>query len=263
MVYGRQYGRSFRGLRRRRYVRRFGYGRRRYGRLAGRRYVRSRLRRRYTRRSRSLVLSRGRFGSRALLPDKAFVKFKFFNDYPLTQPTPPVDHIDFYANNPYDPVLGASAPTCNGFDTLMSNYKSFLVYGCRMKVRFIKADTSAEVFGYIHMPDVNQWSGTTPTKDFLMEGPMNVKYAMLYTYQLNSNKLPVTMSMYRRTKAIANKTELEPSLYAGTRFSGPSELLPCRAGFCWAGSTAITVQVRMYVSITYYTKLFGRNEIMP
>ena len=228
MVYGRQYGRPFRGLRRRRYVRRLGYGRRRYGRLAGRRYVRSRLRRRYTRRTRSLVLSRGRFGSRALLPDKAFVKFKFWNDYPLTQPTPPVDHVDFYANNVFDPVLGASAPTCNGFDSLMTFYKNFMVYGCKVKCRFIKVDTTAEALAYIHMPDVCQWSGTLPTKDFLMEGPLNVKYAMIYSYQLNTNHCPVTLSMYRRTKAIANKTELEPALYAGTRFSGPSEL--CLSG---------------------------------
>ena len=144
----------------------------------------------------------------------------------------------------------------------MTFYKNFLVYGCRVRVRFIKADTSAEVLGYIHMPDVNQWSGTVPTKDFLMEGPMNVKYGMLYSYQLSSNRCPVTLSMYRSIKAIANKTELEPLSCAGTRFS--ALLSFCLSGqvFCFAGSTAITVNCRMYITVTYYTKLFGRNEII-
>lgn len=145
----------------------------------------------------------------------------------------------------------------------MTFYKNFLVFGCKVKCRFVKVDANAEVLGYIHMPDTVLWSGTVPTKDFLMEGPMNVKYAMLYTYLINPKYIPVTLSMYRSIKSMVNKTELEPSLYAGTRFSGPSELVPFRAGFCYATGVSITVNIRMYITVTYYTKLFGRNEILP
>lgn len=143
----------------------------------------------------------------------------------------------------------------------MSFYRSCLVYGCKVKATFYKVDGSPEVFGYIHMPDVGQWAGvSTPTKDFLMESPMNIKYCMLQTFQLQANTTPRRLSMYRSIKAMCSKQELEPEYFAGTRTSGPPNLVPCRVGFTYA-SVAQDVLIRAYVSIIYYCKLFQRNNM--
>lgn len=142
----------------------------------------------------------------------------------------------------------------------MEFYHYCTVTAVKVKATFYKVDSSPEVFGYIQMPDAGQWSGTTPTKDFLMESPMNVRYCMLQTFQLQANTTPRRISMYRTVKSMAQKFELEPSLYAGTRTSGPPELLPCRCGFTWA-SVLQDVGIRMYVSIIYYCKLHARNNM--
>lgn len=253
MVYGRKYRRPFRGLRRRG-VRRFGYGRRR---LSGRAYVRSRLRRRYSRRSRTLLLSRGLYGARALLPDNAACKFKFFGQYNFTHL---VQYIDLYANNPYDPIVGISTSSCSGYQQLMNIYNSCVCYGCRVSMKFYKMDNVLEVFGYCVMPDYENFSSTNVTKDFLVESPMNVKYRMLTSYLFNQQKNPIGCTMYRSIKGMFHKRELEPADFGSTRSGGPPSAATIRCGCCYASGPA-EFSVRSYVTLTYYCKLFGRFQM--
>lgn len=143
----------------------------------------------------------------------------------------------------------------------MTFYHFCTVYACKVKCTFYKVDNAPEVFGYIQMPDEGQWAGiATPTKDFLMESPMNVKYCMLQTFQLQANTTPRRISMFRTIRSMAQKKELEPAEYAGTRTSGPPTLMPFRAGFTYA-SVAQDVAIRMYISVIYYCKLHARNNM--
>jgi len=164
-----------------------------------------------------------------------------------------------YANNPYDPVVGISTPACSGFTEIMTLYNSCICYACKVKVTFYKGDNVLEVFGYIAMPDYENFGWLNVTKDFLVESPMNVKYRMLTSYLVNQQKNPVGCSMYRTIKGMFHKTELEPNVFGCTRTSGPPSggSAEIRIG-ATPSSTPVEFAVRAYVTIVYYCNVYGR-----
>lgn len=144
----------------------------------------------------------------------------------------------------------------------MSLYNSCICYGCKINTKWYKSDTNIEVFGYICMPDFENASIMNITRDFLTESAMNVRYRMITSYAAQPSQVPVYVNMYRSIKGIFHKRELEPNIYGSTRTSGVASGggATARIGVVQASASS-DVSVRVYVTITYYCKLYGRVQL--
>lgn len=260
MVYGRKYRRSFRGLRRRG-VRRFGYRRRGYRRPYRQRYG---LRRAFRRRYRSKFATLLRPGVKGLvtsvIPSTQWVKFRYYEQWELTNSLGGSAYQNFYVNNPYDPIPGVSTSQCSGFAALASLYNRFLTFGCKVEVIATMFTNSNDVWAYIWMPDSDISINTAITKDFINESPLHLRSRLVQSTLLQPSVNPTRFNLYRSVKSITHKKELEPDTFACTGSGGPGITLQAKIGWVQM-SGAVTTTLRLHVRITYYTMCFSRKEL--
>lgn len=251
------------GRRRRSRFRRPVYRKRRYGyrtyrRMGGRLYKRRRLSNRTLRRRSGAVVQ-------TVTPFSPIMYTKFkCNDVWVWQVNYGDERyfVNFYANNPFDPVIGVSTSACSGFPALMQVYQQCTCFASKVVARF---NVMSGHFGcvYVLMEDHFMYHAAGVTRDFLKENRRDAVSRNCYNYT-NSAQGPCVLKMYRTTKALEQKKELEPTVYSCTRTSGPSVLTLAQVGALVAGSTGSnpgSYQVSVDITVTYYCKLFNRVNL--
>lgn len=196
------------------------------------------------------------------VPSIVYTKFRAQDSWGLTIPA----KVNFYAGNPFDPVVGASVTACSGYAALMSIYAQCLCFACSVKVIAVAGGgTASHCKMYIMWEDHNaQHVGAALARDYVQENRRDcvVKNCYLYNY----NVRPCYLKSFRKIKAIEKKKELEPLLYACGPSSGPAGganyQTYCYVGGVMGSSTGgLTLQVEADVRITYYCKLFNRVDL--
>lgn len=257
-----------------------------YGRIFRRRYSyrpsvrRYAVRRRMLYRRRLPFRSRRRWGSRRRvsyrrsvtripripLPNIMYLKFHFAESISGTvNSTAPVYAFLGYANNPYDPVVGASTVGCSGFNAIMSIYQWCLCFACKVRVTTQQTSTnSIEGYCYILMENHDALRSNSATAaislDLLRENPIHVKSRLMYNYQYNTR--PTTISMYRRIKTLESVGVLDPDKYRCSRTSGPSLNSRFTFGYRTSDNTMATAQtVRQHFKVTYYCRVYERANL--
>lgn len=190
-----------------------------------------------------------------VLPANAMCKFKAVDTWT------PASHAaggaaSFYANNPYDPVVGASITKCSGWDAMMDLYSYAIVYGTKVVARFLPNTVNGVAYIW--------WTGSNislpaaaPSLNYIREAPMNMlsKFTPIYAY----NQKPCFLKSYMRMKYLEKRKELEPDDYKAVSNSGPSLLNGVQVGYVPADSAnAQGFQWPIFIEITYYCKLFNR-----
>lgn len=164
----------------------------------------------------------------------------------------------FYANNPYDPVVGASTSACSGFAKLMSLYKYGICYACKASAKFMPINVNS--LGYIMFTDSEvSLAAAQPSLDFLTEIPKNTvsKHHAIYSY----NETPMFLKLFRTIKGIELKKELEPYDYRFEASSGPRKSIGVQIGYIPADSSNSTAYTWvMWIKITYYCRLYDRMD---
>lgn len=171
--------------------------------------------------------------------------------------------LNIYLNNPYDPIVGASVSACAGYSQLMAVYKYCICFAVKVTCTFAPGATAQPlVFVYIAMDGLENLHPTGYLKDPLQEGsPLNLKYKTVWP-GLN-NQRTTTISMYRRIKTLTSEKDLEETQYRGTQTAGPTNLVYGVVGATLAGSGTVTASayINAAIKITYYCKLYERNDI--
>lgn len=129
-----------------------------------------------------------------IIPNRAICKFKAADTWqPATSSAGGM--VQFYANNPYDPIVGVSTTTCSGFDVLMDLYKWGICYACKVKVKAMIQTVNSLVYAY--------WTDSTrtlpaavPTNDRILELGQNISWRHKAVYQYNET--PTIMASYKR-----------------------------------------------------------------
>lgn len=200
-----------------------------------------------------------------IVPDKAFCKFKAADTWNFSYTSPGTsDFMWLYANNPYDPIAGASTTACTGYSTMMTLYNKCMVYGCRVKAGFVQTTASgSELFGYIHQDISSTSYAALLTQAQLCEGGLKHLTYRLLQAPIQSNQVqPVWIKNFARTKDLEQKRELEPASYACTASAGPTIKTNAMIGLVHAG-TGLTdgFAVRVLIRVTYYCKLFDKKAL--
>lgn len=245
------------------------YRRRSY---TGRYRSRSGFRRRYLgsrrgvmrRRSRSAVPYSRRIDRIPWSPIAPMVLTKFKMEdvwnFQVTAPGGASAGINLYGNNAYDPVVGSSTSACSGYSQLMQIYKYCTCYGTKVRAIF-NLYLGHQCFGYILMEDHNFRHSTGITRDFLRENPRDCRSAYLFNGTYNSS--PKTITLFRTTKSLEQKTELENPAYSSTSSGGPTIYTYAQVGIVPSGSGVNPGGCSVFVNIriTYYCKLFDRVNL--
>lgn len=192
-----------------------------------------------------------------IIPERCMCKFKACDTWtPATNPDG--GRTTFYANNPYDPVVGVSTTECSGFDKMMSIYGYGITYGCKMKAKFMTQTVNS--ICYVKWIASNySLPVTEPTLNELTEAPKDTLWRHSTIYAFNSR--PAIIKSFKKIKAIERKSELEPDGYKFVDGAGPNKLVGVEVGYIPSDSTnTITYLVQMFIQITYYCKLFDRIE---
>lgn len=255
------------------------YYRRRYPYRA--RYRRSTLRRRLPIRRRLPLRPRRRWGGRrplrygrsvtriprAPLPNVLYLKFHYAEQTTGTvNQTAPVFIVPFYANNPYDPVVGVSTVGCSGFSAVMSIYAWCMCFGCKATVKFAIAQANViEVYSFIMFESHDAPRSINATNlitlDYLRENPIHVKSRLMYD-MTTANTKPTWMSMYRRIKSLENNGKLDVYQYRCSRTSGPTLNTRCTIGFRTSDTQSTqAIPVRMHWKLTYYCRVWERINL--
>lgn len=263
--YGRRY----------RYPRRFSR-RRRYGLRRRRLFRRSRVYRGFRGSTRySAFNRRRRLSSRILprtatlfrsppLPNVIYTKFRcrdvWHFDLNVATPNP---FVNLYANNPYDPVVGASTTACSGYPQLTSTWRNCLCFATKVVV-LAWTNTSVasmECHVYILMEDHNFRHAAGCTRDFVVENGHDLRQKLLTCFPCNLR--PIRLSYYRTTKSLEKKLELEPVSYCGYHSAGPNVYTYAQVGAVPARSVVTTefTNAHCNISITYYCKLWDRINL--
>lgn len=188
-------------------------------------------------------------------------KFKMEDVWNFTVSSPGASvGYNFYANNAFDPVVGTSTSACSGYPQLMQIYKYCTVFATKVRAIFTIV-TGHQAFGYVLMEDHNFRHVAGITRDFLRENPRDVRSAYLFNGQYNTK--PKTVTMFRTTKGLEHKTELENPAYSSTVSGGPTIYTYAQVGVLEAGSGVNPGGGQIYanIRITYYCKLFDRINL--
>lgn len=196
------------------------------------------------------------------LPDILYTKFRCEDVWQHNLSTGSVNvYTNFYANNPYDPVVGVSVSACSGFPQLMALYAQCICFAS--KITLTAQHYSGEnTFCYILAMDNNFYRGTTGvTRDFVREAPADVCRSAPLVNQIY-NVRPLRMSMYRKVKFIEGVKDLDRSQYCCTGSSGPIRHTYFQVGQIYQSSapTSSTVSATR-IMITYYCKLYDRGNV--
>lgn len=192
-----------------------------------------------------------------VIPNRALCKFKAADTWtPATSVAG--GFASFYANNPYDPVIGVSTTSCSGFEQLLDIYKWGICYACKVKVKAMIQTVNSLVYIY--------WTDSTmslpvaaPSTDRVMELGQNIAWKHKAVYQYNET--PGYLKSYKSMKALEKRKELEPDDYLFTSSAGPARANGVQVGYIPADSgSAITYLCPLFVRLTYYCKLFERQE---
>lgn len=203
---------------------------------------------------------------RGPIPPFLWVKFKY-NDYHYLSAnlSTPNSIAAFYANNPYDPVVGVSTSTCSGYSMWLQLYERCICFASKIVVRsYIGSNTNTENISYVYSQDHNLRFPNGLTRDQLTEqnSVLRKKQWLSTTYLIQSMPNYHTMSLFAKTKAVEQKRELEPLLYSTTVGGG----LASSYATYWIVGTRLAAglptsgaecSMRHQITITYYCKLFN------
>lgn len=175
-------------------------------------------------------------------------------------------YVSFYANNPYDPVVGVSTSACSGFPQLMSIWKYCICYGFKITVIWHAGSASApSATLYIHFQDHNHAiPDGQQTRDFILENPQWIRTQTAWNSAWNITG-PKRATVFKKIKDIEHKKELEPQIYQCTYSGGltGSGLCYCTVGVMSTGSSALSTlgTVCMDCSLTYYCRIWDRIKM--
>lgn len=166
---------------------------------------------------------------------------------------------NFYANDPTDPVVGASVSACSGFKSMMGIYLNGICNAVKVSVTFMNYGTTLNGIGYVMFTNSSVGvQGTALTLNQITECPVNLKSVNLPVTTYNGR--PRTITYYKKIKQLQGKSELEPAAYQFTDTQGPGTACYFMVGFTPTDSSAAnTTTCAFYVRITYYCKLFNRK----
>lgn len=195
-----------------------------------------------------------------IIPQKALCKFKCSDLWTLSNTNGNAPGSSswkgFYANNPYDPVVGVSTTKCSGFDQMMSIYKYGVVHACKVVCYWETGAGENSHFLYSRFYDHN----STPaiiTCDELFENNNYTRYVR--ALPTGHSKPEPILKHFARIKYIEKVKQLDPTTYAFQKTGNPTIPVGCVVGLCsplttFTGVWNDTVQVR----ITYYCKVWER-----
>lgn len=216
---------------------------------------------------------RGLYNSRSVttipripLPNIMYLKFHYAEQVTGTvNNTSPVFAIPLYANNPYDPVVGASTVGCSGFNAVMSLYAWCMCFAAKITLRVQESSANTiEIYAWILMESHDAQRSTTPsqsiTLDLLRENPIHLKSKLIYNAAYNVR--PTYLSMYRRIKSIEGTSHLDPFQYRCSRTVGPAINSRLTFGIRTSDNTVATAQTaRMHFKVTYYCRVYDRLNL--
>lgn len=242
--------------------RRRGYKRSRYGRRYRRRLFRRRGRygRRYGRRSSwKSRITKKKVGR--MLTDTLFIKFKYVERYQLdNQGVSNVQSLIFRGNSIFDPFYTGTGHEPTSKDQWEAFYGNYMVLGSKISVRFMCEDTTEDdsIICYV-FPDN---SFTYPGGTVVLEENPYVRYKHLQS-PVTAPKSCCTIKSYMSTKKFFGRPISQDFTYFGaTMTSNPLTT--------WYWQIAIlnpyqvhTPTVQLYVTLTYYTRLYNRLDPLP
>lgn len=192
-----------------------------------------------------------------VIPRRIFTKFHAVDTWIPTAAAGGVV-TNFYANNPYDPVVGISTTDCSGFEAMMGIYQYGICYACKISAKIM--NTSASAIAFIKfLPSTTALPVAVPNYNAVTEIGQDIRWRHIPVFQYN--QLPTRMKYYRTIKSLERKRELEPNDYKFTGTVGPSKAVGVAIGGIPAKSddaTAITLQ--LFLKITYYCKLYELKD---
>lgn len=191
-----------------------------------------------------------------VIPNKIFTKFRACDTWtPAASPSGGL--VSFYANNPYDPVVGVSTTKCSGFTEMMHIYTYGICYGCKITVKQMPITVNSLVYCMFTDSTVSL-PASAPSMNFLCECPRDCRWKHAPVKDYNAN--PPMIKMFRKMKYLEKKRELEPNDYKFTSSAGPAKAIGVQVGYIPANSTnATNYYNELFVRITYYCRLFDRQ----
>lgn len=198
-----------------------------------------------------------------IAPTSLMCKFKYTGLWSATYATPgTTDKLNFYMNNPYDPIPGVSLPKCTGFDQLMDLYEFGICYGAKVSVRsYFTLATAAPMISYIHFDSSRGSYNRTLTIDEVTESTITDRWKFLISPLIDSQQRPnfKPLKAFRTVKSVEKKSELEPEDYRFTKSSGPGTLPMCHVGFLRLSSSDTGFTVTSFIQIKFYCKLMEKK----
>lgn len=196
-----------------------------------------------------------------IIPPKAMVKFKGADTWSLTNTTPGTSNWkQFYANNPFDPVVGASTTACSGFSQMMAFYARGICFATKVVLHWEQSTSE-----HTHMLYVKWWSSLeTPanvSSDEMLENPRGrIRYRR--TLPADHGRPEPIVRAFARTKVIENAKDLAPVYYAFTGAHGPSTTTYFTIGLQSPESNYTGPwSDRISAVVTYYCRLFDRLDV--
>lgn len=200
-----------------------------------------------------------------IAPTSLMCKFKYTGLWSATYSTPgTTDKLNFYMNNPYDPIPGASLPKCTGFDQLMDLYEFGICYACKVTARsYFSLSTAAPVVSYIHCDSSRASYNRTLTLDEVTESTLANRWKFLMPPLIDpSQRINFKpLKAFKTVKSVEKKTELEPSDYRFTKSAGPTMLPQLHIGFVRLASSDTGFTIYSFIQIKYYCKLMEKKII--
>lgn len=189
----------------------------------------------------------------AIMPSKVMTEFKAHDTWVPTAAAGG-NYTQFYANNPYDPVVGASTTACSGFDKMMQIYTYGICYACKVIVRFLNGGAVNQT-GYIYFTDSEvALPATQPSFDQINEIRRDIKKADVIVNAYN--KSPPVISYYRTMRSLEGSKDLRVIDYLFNDSTGPSKALGVQVGSRPLVSTDATAcSLLTEVTIIYYCTL--------
>lgn len=191
-----------------------------------------------------------------IIPDQIMCKFKATDTWTPTAAAGGV-YTQFYANNPYDPVVGVSSTACSGFDEMMALFEYGVCYACKVTAKFLN-QTESEL-AYIYFTDSSvALPAAIPGYDQIVELNKDIRWKHNPVYAYNTK--PAVVKYYRTLRSLENERFATPVNYRFTLTGGPAFATGVQVGARSAISgSATAIACQMFIKVVYYCKLYDRK----
>lgn len=198
-----------------------------------------------------------------IAPNSLMSKFKYTGSWNVSYSTPgTTDKLNFYANNPYDPLPGVSTQKCTGFDELMALYEFGICYAVKISYRAsFNLSTDYPLCLYCHVDSSRANYNKTLSIDEVTETRLVNRWTLLQPTTMTTNQVNTFRPhrVFQKIKYVEKKKELEPSDYRFTDGSGPTSLVQAHIGTVKTLPSQSGWTLNLFVQITYYCKLFEKK----